>query len=556
MRNVDWQEIFIKRAKEVHGDKYDYSKVEYKNAKTPVTIICPIHGEFQQAPYHHLEGSGCKKCADEAHGRQMAMSKEEFIARATEIHHDKYDYSKVEYVNNNTDVCIICPEHGKFWQKPSKHLAGHGCQVCGGSKKNTTAEFIEKARKIHGDKYDYSKVEYVNNKTMVTITCPKHGDFIQRPYIHLSGCGCPRCGDEENAAKHLKSMEDVLKEARRVHGDKYDYSKAVYIGCDEKMEIVCPIHGPFWQVTYNHMRGCGCPACASEKVSSQAEVEIAAFVKTLVGEENVKCNTRSVIPPYELDMYIPSMSVAIEYNGLYWHSVKQGKDKNYHLNKLRRCNSQGVRLIQIFEDEWIEHKDVVLNKIKHILHKDNCLNKIMARKCEVREIANDAASEFLDKYHIQGSGQATVSLGCFFEEKLIAAMMLKRDRKDGDTWELTRFASSSDIVCQGVGGKLFKYFLKKYNPSSVKSFADRRWTLDKDDNLYTKLGFALGKECAPDYRYVVGNERKHKFGFRKQILSKKFGLPLTMTESEMCDKLGFDKIYDCGLLKYVWKREY
>ena len=194
---------FIERAKRIHGDKYDYSKVDYKNTKTKVTIICPIHGEFYQRPNNHLNGQGCPHCSV-----THKLTKEIFVKKASEIHEAKYDYSKVNYVNNKTKICIICPEHGEFEQKPNDHLMGHGCPKCGGTKKYTTDEFIKRARKVHGDKYDYSKVEYKTMHTKIIITCKKHGDFSQFPNDHLKGCGCPKC----NQSKLEMAIEERLNE--------------------------------------------------------------------------------------------------------------------------------------------------------------------------------------------------------------------------------------------------------------------------------------------------------------------------------------------------------
>lgn len=177
-------EQFIKEARKIHGNKYDYSKSEYKGANKKICIICPVHGEFWQRPSTHLNGSECPKCSH----RSYVYTKEEWIKEAKKIHGNKYDYSKVEYKNNKTKVCIICPIHGEFWMKPNSHLQGQSCPKCvHRSYKYTTDEFIEKAREIHGDKYDYSKVEYVNSETKVCIICPTHGEFWQSPMNHLSG---------------------------------------------------------------------------------------------------------------------------------------------------------------------------------------------------------------------------------------------------------------------------------------------------------------------------------------------------------------------------------
>lgn len=187
-------EEFIEKAKRMHGDKYDYSNVEYRKMSDKVCIICPEHGEFWQTPKEHLNGHGCSKCKMKKHWDSRGrIDKEDFIRRSKEVHGDKYDYSKVEYIDTQTKVCIICPEHGEFWQTPNNHLQGQGCKKCKGLNKYTTEEWVEKAKQVHGDKYDYSKVEYVSAKTKVCIICPEHGEFWQLPYAHIKGQGCPSC---------------------------------------------------------------------------------------------------------------------------------------------------------------------------------------------------------------------------------------------------------------------------------------------------------------------------------------------------------------------------
>ena len=196
MRKITTDE-FIAKAKLIHGDKYDYSKVEYIGALKKVCIICPDHGEFLQTPNNHTQGQGCPKCKGDKIRERFSSSKEEFIKNSRKVHKDKYDYSKVNYDGSLTKVCIICPKHGEFWQRPNAHTQGQGCPKCGlqNSREKQASrkeEFIKKARKVHKDKYDYSKVDYVNAMTKVCIICPDHGEFWQRPNAHLSGHGCPK----------------------------------------------------------------------------------------------------------------------------------------------------------------------------------------------------------------------------------------------------------------------------------------------------------------------------------------------------------------------------
>ena len=184
-------EKFVACARLIHGERYNYDDVEYVNSRDHVTIQCPEHGEFKQSPSNHLFGSGCMKCAEH-------RATGDFITRAREIHGDRYDYSNVHYTCSREHVMISCPNHGVFQQLPNNHLRGSGCAMCVArgncTRRLCTEHFQERARRTHGDRYDYSRVEYQNARSHVTITCPIHGEFNQIPSAHLRGCGCPRCG--------------------------------------------------------------------------------------------------------------------------------------------------------------------------------------------------------------------------------------------------------------------------------------------------------------------------------------------------------------------------
>ena len=186
-------ERFKLNAEKIHGNKYDYSKVIYNNVKSKVNIICPKHGEFEQTPHHHItRKQGCPNCRYENVSRLTRGNINEFIIKANKIHENKYGYSLVDYINRKTKVKIICPIHGEFEQTPDNHLNGQTCGKCNGLNK-TNNEFIVKANKIHQYKYNYSLVEYINRKTKIKIICPIHGEFKQLPYAHENGHGCPKC---------------------------------------------------------------------------------------------------------------------------------------------------------------------------------------------------------------------------------------------------------------------------------------------------------------------------------------------------------------------------
>lgn len=293
---------------------------------------------------------------------------------------------------------------------------------------------------------------------------------------------------------------------------------------------------------------------SKKRFISRAEGEINKYIAKLgfVTETN-----RQILIGKEIDILIPSAKLGIEYDGLRWHTEWFGKkDHMYHLNKSLKCNEKGYGLIHIFEDEYENKKELVLSKIKHILKVEDNEIKVGARKCTIKEITKSISDDFLERYHIQGKVSASIYYGAYYNDALIGVMTFKKETKEG-FWELSRYATDYHYICQGLGGKLFKHFIKEKNPVEVKSFADRRWTISSENNLYTKLGFVLEKALRPDYKYynedVDKFQRFHKFGFRKQILHKRYNLPLTMTETQMVKELGYDRIWDCGLFKYVWR---
>ena len=181
---------------------------------------------------------------------------EEFISDAKKVHGDKYDYSKVVYLQNKQRITIICPEHGEFEQIPSNHLKGFGCKKCSNQYKPTREEFIENANNVHNNKYDYSKLVYVNAKTKVTIVCPEHGEFSQNPSDHTMGKGCHSCGKSKKLTTSI-----FINRSIKIHDDKYSYEKSVYDGLYKSVIIICPIHGHFNQKPSEHLQGCGCPNC-------------------------------------------------------------------------------------------------------------------------------------------------------------------------------------------------------------------------------------------------------------------------------------------------------
>lgn len=256
---------FIEKARLVHGDAWDYSRVNYTNSKTKVDVVCPVHGRWQVSPNQHLRtspGRGCPSCAP-----NQKISSSDFINRAREVHGAKYDYSQVDFRNTSSKVTIVCRRHGAFEQLPNSHInLKQGCPACKSNHKLTKAEFIRRAKEIHGETYDYSRVVYLNVNTKVEIGCPLHGWFRTKPINHYwSGSGCPRC-----AGNVTLTTDQFIEKARLIHGEKYDYSKVQYVNSRELLKIGCPQHGYWWTSAATHLnRGSICPMCSESAVTER-----------------------------------------------------------------------------------------------------------------------------------------------------------------------------------------------------------------------------------------------------------------------------------------------
>lgn len=371
-------EEFISRANKIHGDKYDYSLVDYKNSQTKIEIICSSHGIFLQKPGLHLKGYGCPICSG-----VKRISQEEFIFSAIERHNGKYDYSQVEYKNKHSKVRIICPYHGLFLQTPGAHLKGSGCPACAGVKKLTTSEFIEKSIQVHGNKYDYSKVNYIDSGTKVIIGCKIHGEFLQQPTCHIQGQGCPACG----GTKKLTNREFLVK-AKEIHGDKYDYSKVKYISCDKKVTIICPIHGEFLQTPDSHIyQKSGCIKCGAERRGLLSRKNTEKFIedaKRIHGSKYDYSKTKYISSNYHVCIICPK-------HGEFW------QDPNNHINGANcpKCSSEKIREMSSFSTEEfiLNAKAIHGDKYDYSLVEYNGANKPVCIICpehgEFWQVANN-----------------------------------------------------------------------------------------------------------------------------------------------------------------------
>lgn len=242
---------------------------------------------------------------------------EQFVDKARSIHGDKYGYGKGTYLGTHIKFCFTCFEHGDFWQTPHNHLAGQGCSSCGYIKnslffKSTIEEFIEKANKIHNNKYKYPNAIYLSANKKLLITCENHGDFEQTPNNHLNGQGCPFCYKEIVGKWNCLTTEEFIKRAIEIHGDKYDYSKVNYSNSQVKVCIICPEHGEFWQTPNDHIYGHGCLKCNDSKGEK--------LIIDILDENNIEYIREYKIPEqiykFRYDFYLPRYNILIEFHGI------------------------------------------------------------------------------------------------------------------------------------------------------------------------------------------------------------------------------------------------
>jgi len=542
---MDKAEKFIIKSKEKFGEAYGYNEIKYVDSTTDISIKCNKHNIFfSQKPVEHLRGrAGCNLCS-----KNPKVDTEYFINKSKEIHGERYNYSLSKYVDSNTKIKIMCKEHGVFEQLPNNHYK-QNCPSCSDNVKNgkkllTNDIFISKSKLKHGEKYKYSLVNYINSQTKVKIICPEHGIFEQFPYSHIRGKGCNLCSIHDRTLNLTKDIKDFITDAKNQHGDKYDYSLVEYINSKTKIKITCPEHGEFEQLPYDHIANHGCPKCGL--TYNKSEDEIKDFIQSL--GLHIETNTRKIIQPLELDIFIPSHNLAIEYNGLYWHSELY-KGKNYHLNKTEACEAKGIQLIHIFEDEWLHKSDIVKSRLINILGLTK--DRIYARKTEIREVNSKDSKIFLDMNHIQGNVNASIRLGLYYNNELVSFMTFNKPRLGIGTsyygYELSRFCNKLNTTIIGGADKLLKYFIKTYTPKEIISYADRRWSIG---NLYEKLGFIKIHFNKPNYSYIIGLKRKHRFGFRKEIL-KNLGFDTkNLSEHTIMVQRNIYRIYDSGTITY------
>lgn len=598
---------FITKSNSRHNYKYNYDNVEYVTSTSNVEVICPIHGSFMVRPDSHIRKVGCNLC-----NGGVKFSQEQFIVKAKFIHNDKFNYDKVSYINSNTKIEIVCIRHGSFWMNPSKHLTGQSCPSCNGVKKKTSIDFINDSIKVHGNKYLYENVIYKNNRTKVKIICQKHGIFEQNPKDHLNGHGCNICRESKgqviiknllnilniNFVEEHKFSECVGIGGRKLPFDFYLPNFNICIEFDGKQHFESiEVFGG--DIEFNKLKAndllrndyCICKSIMLIRIrynKIQKDLEFLAKVLelknkyTFPDQKDIKLINGTTYNPIEIDdfkkfiednykgeivydynifesscdLYLPNLKLAFKIINLLEYSEIYKSDKN-QLHTKNNFENNEIKIVQIFEDNWIYKKDIVKSRILNLLKLS--YNKIYSRKCGIKLISSLESNKFLLENHIQGRINSNINIGLFYNDELVSIMTFGKLRKNlgqvskENSYELLRFCNKLNYNIVGSATKIFSYFLKNYHPNLVISFADKNWS-DKKSNLYDKLNFKFLWESSPSYHYIQSDKRKNRFGYRKDLLVKFGYKDLNWTEHKICIYNNLFRIYDSGSYKYCWAR--
>lgn len=351
------------------------------------------------------------------------------------------------------------------------------------------------------------------------------------------------------AHAHQRSdTDEFIAKAITIHGLKYDYSQVKYLNVHTNITIICPNHGEFQQTPHGHLQGKGCSKCAT--IVSKAHQTVLNMIPSDI---TVLTNDRTVIPPKEIDIWIPSRAIGIEIHGEYWHGVKIGMTQQEkqcmkwaHYNKANEAEAANIKLYQFWVDEINQNPDLIKSMIMHSL---GMSRRIYARKCTIQTVTNDDLLEFMDSYHLQGHRPASVSYALLYGNEIVCALTLSKHSKL--SWEIIRYACKAGTTVVGGFSRLLHRFMKDYNPPSIITFADRRIS---KGSLYRQY-FTLDSITQPNYFYYKGCAisrqrcQKHKL----PVLLDNFDP--TRTEVDNMLNNGYVQVFDCGHIKFIWRRQ-
>lgn len=509
-------------------------------------------------------GRNCPYCA----GR-YAIAGENDIATTNPEVMKYWDYSanslQPEEVKKTYSKLInwICEKNHQWESKPENlTLKKQYCPFCSGKRvipgeTDFASVYPEKLSLWNYEKNSISPHDIsAGNGRQMHWKCPANHEWTASicDMAKRTLTGCPKCagrrklGGSNNELgvlfPHLLSEWDFEKNPKPPSDYSYGSSQRVWWKCSQNHE---------WEINVCKRTGknpSGCPECAIR--TSKGERAVAEYITAILPTEAVILGNRKILQGLELDIYVPSRKIAIEYNGLYWHSELNGRTNTYHHDKWKACKDKGIQLIQIWEDDWNRNPEQIKRMLAHNLGISN-ERKVFARKTTVVELDKAQTELFLNENHVQGyaSGSYYLGLKDKSNDEIVSVLVLKKEAgTEGKTLNIIRYATSANVV--GGFTKLLKYATTQYQPESFITFSDH---CVSDGGLYENNGFIADKELPPDYMYVVGNVRKHRFGYRL----KRFRDDPTLlweeglTERELADLNGLKRIWDAGKTRWVLK---
>jgi len=520
---------FIRSSFEEEG--YELLSKEYFNSSKPLNYRCNNGHEYQVSWNKWRSGRRCPFCNPKGRVRKRTMD-----SIKSEMADEDYELlTEGEYKGSKQKLLCRCPKgHEYITSWDAWKYKGHRCSVCSGNIRLSVG-FISK--KMLEEGYKLLTSTYSNAYSKLTYLCPEGHKGTTTWANWYKGNRCPVCsGKKKHDIHHIKNVFE---------SENYKLLSKDYYNCKQKLEFECS-NGHRHEITWNNWtQGQRCYRCSCCGVSKD-ELEILDYIKNL-GFKVIE-RDRELIKPYELDVVIPGNKLAIEYCGLYWHSELCGKNSNYHINKLTQCRQRGYRLITIFEDEYLNYKDLVLFNIALKLGVAKA-KVFYARNTEVREIPTYVAKNFCNKNHLQGYSGSRIKLGLFQDDCLLSVMTFSKPSiskgakyYNEGSYELSRFCTKSGCRVIGAASKLLKFFIRNYSCENLFSYADRRWS---DGNLYYSIGFSLSGISRPNYWYIKNGKRFHRFSFRKKDYE-----PKEVSEWELRRRQGLNRIWDCGNLKF------
>ena len=501
-----------------------------------------------------ISGTGCRACALAMPkvGSRVVSGINDLRTTHKELCEQWFDevYSP-EQVSAGSDYAArwkCAAGHTWYTTVDSRTHRGSGCPYCANRKILIGFNDLKTTNPILADQWSKRNhlqptEVFAHTSKKVWWVCDKGHEWEASPNTRSSGHGCPYC----SGLKSTKGLSDLISthpELEKSWAPTNTKSMSeVSRGSEYRAKWVCEKGHEWESFIFNRVRS-GCPKCV-KRVSSQ-ELEISTFLQLHgISPDDILLSTRKIIPPKELDIYLPSHNLAIEFNGLYWHSEESGKASDYHLSKHVACAERGIQLLIIWEDDWRDRRPIVERMLKEKLGISD-EPRVAARKTKVVPLTRQEIAPFMQMYHIQGAASGSYYLG--LKEKgadnLVAAMILTRR---GDTLTLDRYATSCNVP--GGHSKLIAYVQREIPFSSLITFAD---LCISDGALYEKTGWTRDTTLAPDYRYVYNGERVHKFNFRKKRFRDSPDLLWEegLTERQLAELNGLQKVWDCGKIRY------